>query len=433
MKAKPFLIEILIEEYSYCYGFFQLLQPPPPKGLRGVENLIKGADSDLFIELKGQIPTFKGADSDHQHQFNRAFVFYATFIIFVRQNRHDMSDIKKIHPDTIIQPNRVTMMRYAITELEENLFTLVMQKLQAELYEGEAMDRNLWGEPVLNFNLHEISPNQKPADTFKALKNIKKREFEYTFISPKTGLEVEVDGVLFPTIFKHDNYIQVKINTDALPWLLWVGGGLKGKTFFNKTAALALSGGHSKRLYKMLCSWKSVGGWRIKIDEFKEQLKVKYTLKDLKNRVLEPAKEELYNNQSSDIWFEYTTEASKEEQEKGGRGRKVHDQLVFKIHTRYKSNDERLEELRKGVTFEHFQEILKFLQSCLGLTSEKAINITGACTDEGDKFCNQRYKDLKGLREKAQTKPQAFNFFMKSAQKDSQNEIFKLRYKDCKS
>lgn len=343
-----------------------------------------------------------------------------------------MSNIKKLHPDTIIQPNRVTMMRYAITALEENLFTLVMQKLQAELYEGEVMDRNLWGEPVLNFNLHEISPNQKPADTFKALKNIKKREFEYTFISQKTGLEVEVDGVLFPTIFKHDNYIQVKINTDALPWLLWVGGSEKGKTYFNKTAALSLSGGHSKRIYKMLCSWKSKGGWVVEIEEFRKSLEVNHDLGNLKKRILDPAKEEMQNNQSSDIWFEYSTKASEEAQKKGSKGRKAHDLLVFKIHTRYKSNDERLEELRKGVTFEHFHEILKFLQSCLGLTSEKAINITGACTDEGEKFCNQRYRDLKGLREKAQTKPQAFNFFMKSAQKDSQNEIFKLRYKDCK-
>lgn len=58
----------------------------------------------------------------------------------------------------------------------------------------------------------------------------------------------------------------------------------------------------------MLCSWKSAGGWRIKIDDFKEKLKVNYALRDLKKKVLEPAKEELYNNQSSDIWFEYTTE-----------------------------------------------------------------------------------------------------------------------------
>lgn len=344
-----------------------------------------------------------------------------------------MNQIKKIHSDTIIQPNRVTMMRYAITALEENLFTLVMDRFKAELYDGVMMDRNLWGEPVLNFNLQEISPKQKPADTYKALKNLLRREFGYTYTSQKNGKEVQVDGILFPTLSKSDNYIQVKINTDALPWLLWIGGAEKGKTYFNKTTALTLSGGHSKRLYKMLCSWKSAGGWRIRIDDFKEQIKVKYTLNDLKLRVLEPAKEELYNNQSSDIWFEYTTEASKEAQEQGGRGRKIHDQLVFKIHTRYKSNDERLEELRKGVTFEHFHEILKFLQNCLGVTSEKAISLTGACTDEGDKFCNQRYKDLKGLREKAQTNPQAFNFFMKSAQKDSQNEIFKLRYKDCKS
>lgn len=338
---------------------------------------------------------------------------------------------KPLHPDTIIQPNRVTMMRYAVTALEEDLFTLVMKTLQDELYEGRMMDRNLWGEPVLRFNLLEIAPELKPADTFKRLKKIINREFEYIYTSKTSGKEVEVNGVLFPTVLKADNLIELKINTDALPWLLWVGGIEPGKTYFNKTAALALSGGHSKRLYKMLSSWKGNGGWRVDIEKFKEKLKVNHDLGNLKRKVLEPARKELYNNKKSDIWFEYKSDTSDELKKQGGKGRKPHDQLVFKIHTRYKSSDERLEELRKGVSFEQFNEILKFLQSCLGLTSEKAINITGACTDEGNKFCNQRYKDLKGLREKALTKPQAFNFFMSAAQKNSDNEIFKLRYKDC--
>lgn len=339
----------------------------------------------------------------------------------------------KIHPDTIIQPNRVTMMRYAVKPLEENLFTLVMEKFQAELYEGKMMDRNLWGEPVLNLNLQEIAPKQKPNATFKALKEVKRREFGYTYISSKNGQEIEVDGILFPTLLKSGNYVQIKINTDALPFLLWLGESGGQKTFFNKVTAMALSGGHSKRLYKMLCSWKKAGGWRVKIDEFKKTLGVKHSLNNLKKKVLEPAKTELYNNKKSDIWFEYSTETSEELKQQGGRGRKAHDQLIFKIHPRYKSNDERLEELRKNVSHEYFYETLKFLQSCLGLTSEKAINITGACADEGDRFMNQRYKDIKGLREKCNSKMQAFNWFMEAAGKNSDNEIFKMRYPKSKN
>ncbi|MEA3312765.1 MAG: replication initiation protein [Caldisericota bacterium] len=340
---------------------------------------------------------------------------------------------KPLHPDTIIQPNKVTMMRYAITALEENLFTLVMDSFKNELYNGKLMDRNLWGEPVLNLDLKEIAPTLLPADAFKRLKKIKRREFGYTYISPKNGQEVEVDGVLFPTVLKSGNYVQVKVNTDALPFLLWIDGPEPGKTYYNKLSSMTLSGGHSKRLYKMLCSWKSKGAWRIKIDEFKQKFKVTHNLSNLKRLVLEPAKEEMYNNKNSDIWFEYSTETSEELKQQGGKGRKPHDQLVFKIHTRYKTDDERLEELRKGIAFELFNEILLFLQSCLGKTSEKALEITGACTDEGDRFCNQRYKDLKGLREKAESKPQAFNFFMKGAEKQSDNDIFQLRYKDCKT
>lgn len=55
-EAKPFLIVKLIEEYSYCSQFFNLLQPAPIKGLKGVENLIKWSFSDLFCELSGFSP-----------------------------------------------------------------------------------------------------------------------------------------------------------------------------------------------------------------------------------------------------------------------------------------------------------------------------------------------------------------------------------------
>lgn len=334
----------------------------------------------------------------------------------------------KIHPDTIIQPNRVTMMRYAIKPLEENLMTLVMDCFRSELYDGKMMDRNLWGEPVLNLNLKDISPRQKPSDTYKALKDLKKREFGYTYISPKNNKEVEVDGVLFPTVLRSGEFVQVKINTDALPFLLWLGESGGEKTYFSKVTALALSGGHSKRLYKMLCSWKKSGGWRVKVDEFKSMINVRHGLRDLKRFVLEPAKEELYNNQNSDIWFEYSTETSKELKMQGGRGRKPHDQLVFKIHTRYKSSNEQLEELRKGVSPEHFATVYNFLQHCIGKTNSMAQEIVGACTEEGDRFMIQRYKDSKKMW--SEEKPKAFNWFMSAAQKKSENPIFKLRYKD---
>lgn len=334
----------------------------------------------------------------------------------------------KIHPDTIIQPNRVTMMRYAIKPLEENLMTLVMDCFRAELYNGKMMDRNLWGEPVLNLNLKDISPKQKPSDTYKALKDLKRREFGYTYISPKNNKEVEVDGVLFPTVLRSGEFVQVKINTDALPFLLWLGESGGEATYFNKVTALALSGGHSKRLYKMLCSWKKSGGWRIKVDEFKSMIDVRHGLRDLKRFVLEPAKEELYSNQNSDIWFEYSTETSKELKMQGGRGRKPHDQIVFKIHTRYKSKNEQLEELRNGVSLEYFTTVFNFLIHCIGQITSMAQDITEACAIEGDRFINQRYKDAKKMW--SEEKPKAFNWFMSSAQKKSENPIFKLRYKD---
>jgi len=323
----------------------------------------------------------------------------------------------KIHPDTIIQPNRVTMMRYAVKPLEENLFTLVMESFQAELYEGKIMDRNLWGEPVINLNLQEIAPKQKPADAFKALKEVKRREFGYTYISQKNGQEIEVDGVLFPTILKSGNYVQVKINTDALPFLLWLGESGGQKTFFNKTTAMSLSGGHSKRLYKMLCSWKKAGGWRVKIDDFKESLGVKHSLGNLKKKVLEPAKEEMFNNQKSDIWFEYSTETSEELRQEGGKGRKPHDQLVFKIHVRYQSKNEKFKNLdfggEKGKSLGY---IYGFLQTCLGQTNPNVHEIYTEIENFELLEIQKLNKDMNRLLDKfdkEKDKALIFNSFMK--------------------
>ena len=332
---------------------------------------------------------------------------------------------QKLHPDTIPQPNKVTEMRYATNGIEENMFTLVMDALKQHMTGEKLTYEDLWGEPVFRINLKEIDQNNKPNKTFARLRGMQKREFGYEYTSPQDGKKVEVFGSIFTTILKKDNDIEIHINKYAVPWLTFID---KGITYFNKKTALALKGGHAKRLYKFLSSWKDKGGVNKNIYELKEMLDIaeKYKeLKFLKKRVLDPARDEMIDNQSSDIWFEYSTYAS------GDEGRK-HDYVKFKIHPRFKSNDERLRELQKGVAFEHFNEILKFLQYCLGATSEKAIEITGACTDEGDRFCNQRYKDLKGLREKSNTTPQAFNFFMSAAQKHSENDIFKLRYKDCK-
>jgi len=340
---------------------------------------------------------------------------------------------ERLHPDTIIQPNRVTMMRYAATGLEENVMTLTMESLQGELYHGKMMQRNLWGEPVLNLDLKEIAPNLKPSDAYKRLQDLTSRKFQYTCTSPKNGKEVKKYGVIFPSVDRSDNYIQVKLNTDALPFLLWIGEFEGEKTFFDKKSSISLSGGHTKRLYKFLCSWKSRGGTRIKIEELKFTLDIigKYPkLLDFKRFVLDKAKEEMRNNIHSDIWFEYSTETSEELKSEGGRGRRSHDQIIFKIHTRYKSNNEQLEGVRKGVSIEHFTEVFGFLQYCIGSTTSKAQDIAGACADEGDKFMNQRYLDTKKLR--SDEKPKAFNFFMKSAQKLSNNKVFELRYKDCK-
>ncbi len=328
---------------------------------------------------------------------------------------------KKLHADTLPQPNRVTEMRYATNGIEENMFILVMEALKQHMTGEKLTYEDLWGEPIFHINLTEIDPNNKPNKVFARLKKMQDRKFEYTYISPRDEKEVEVYGVVFTTLMKKGNEVEIHINKHAIPWLTYIE---KGITYYSKTSALSIRGGHAKRLYKFLCSWKDKGGADRPISEIKNMLDIadKYPkLLDFKRFVLEPSKEEMRNNQNSDIWFEYSTKSS------GDEGRK-HDRIIFKIHTRYKTNNEQLEELRKGVSPEHFTTVYNFLQHCIGKVNNTAQEIVGACAEEGDQFMNQRYKDAKKMW--SEEKPKAFNWFMSAAQKKSENPIFKLRYMD---
>ncbi len=329
---------------------------------------------------------------------------------------------KKLHTDTLPQPNRVTEMRYATNGIEENMFILVMEALKQHMTGEKLTYEDLWGEPIFHINLKEIDPNNKPNKVFARLKKMQDRKFGYDYTSPQDGKTVEVYGVVFTTLMKKGNDVEVHINKHAIPWLTYIE---KGITYYSKTSALSLKGGHTKRLYKYLCSWKSSGGVDKNLYELKEMLDMadKYPkLLDLKRFVLNPARDEMMDNPKSDIWFEYSTFAS------GENGRK-HDYVTFKIHTRYKANNELLEELRQGVSPEHFAAVFNFLQYCIGQSTSTAQDIAGACAQEGDRFMNQRYIDAKKMW--SEPKPKAFNFFMSSAQKNSDNLIFKKRFKDA--
>lgn len=349
---------------------------------------------------------------------------------------------KPLHPDTIIQPNRVTEMRYATKGIEENVFTLTLDALQDELYVGQMMDRNNWGELVLNLKSDEIAPTLKPNQVFDRLSELTKRNFEYSYISKKTGKEVRVYGVIFPSVYQSGTYIQVKVNTDALPFLVWLGETEDAgqKTYISKLAATYLHGTHTKRIYKFLSGWKSKKGWNTTIKEVKRRLDLigqyegKDGLKNFKKKVLDKAKKEMLENKKSDIWFEYRTYAS------GLEGRK-HDRIIFTIHTRYSPKKMGKKQAPKQGDFETYNEIYKFLQYCLGATHYKAQQIADAIAEEGDKFMKRRYNDQKKLRD--EERPKAFNFFMKAAEKDRKKNlvnaiqdnqaehIFSLRFKDC--
>lgn len=335
---------------------------------------------------------------------------------------------RPLHPDVMLQPNNVTMMRGTVSDIEEDFFTLVIEQLQKHMNKASIVYKDLWGNPTFKIKLKEIAPDRKPSETFKRIGKMQKREFGYDFTNPETGNKVSRKGIVITTIDREGDNVVLWINVHAIPFLLYIGEGM---TLFNKKSVLSIDGSHTKRIYKYLCSYKSKGGAKIKLNNFKEILGIenKYNnpntgLTMFKKRVLEPAKKELHDNKSSDIYFDFDIKQSDKKSRKK-------DLIVFKIHYKEKVDKE---DINKRIESKQWANIYSFLQLCIGRTNIKAQEITDKCSDIGQRFFKNRHEDALNMMASAQIDPiKTFNYFMKSAENECpHDDFFKIRYSEAR-
>ena len=233
----------------------------------------------------------------------------------------------------MIIPNNVTFGQYHVSEWQENLLTLIGDKLQKHITREQEIPRDLFNQPYVEILCDEAAGKNHKSMVKKEISDLIKKEFKFSWIHPKIHHTVETNGVLVTSYhdIKGTNRVILNFNVWAIPFLLYYGIGVGG-TRFNKGIALTLRGNYTKRLYKIICSQQDRNEYYYAIDKFRSDLKVpeRYTNFDIERIILKPSQERIRES-GSPVWFEYTM-VSKFPQK--GRKPKA-DTILFRIQTQH--------------------------------------------------------------------------------------------------
>ena len=208
----------------------------------------------------------------------------------------------------LLQPNSVTFGQFSITPIQDNILTLINEKLQAYMTTG-VIQYDLLGMPYVEINCNEAGGKGHKALVIKNLIDLGKKTFKFRWTNKNLGKNVNTTGVVISAFHEYEksSNIGISLNPWAIPFLLYYGEGVGG-TWYNKQTALFLRGDKTKRIYKIICSIQNMhnGVYDYSIKQFSEDLQLgpSYTNAIIRKRILEPAKKEI-NSTLCDLFFEY--------------------------------------------------------------------------------------------------------------------------------
>jgi plasmid replication initiation protein len=214
----------------------------------------------------------------------------------------------KVVKATLVQPNKVTSARYDYSAVQENVVTAIISAIQGYMSQEKLIQTDLFGNPMVRVQARDIAAGNNKAYVLKQLKDLRKKDIDFTWTHPETGKEIDTNTGLINSYhsIRDSDEIDIEISKWAIPYLLYWGKGTGG-TIYERSTAMTLKGEYTKRLYKQCCRWKDKGGFTMDLDEFRQWLHIEDKYPDpidLKRRVLDPAKKRLKDE--ADVYFEYS-------------------------------------------------------------------------------------------------------------------------------
>jgi hypothetical protein len=283
-------------------------------------------------------------------------------------------------PETIdeimlLQPNNITFGQYELSEMQENVLTLIIDSIQDHVTDLKELPRDLFNQPYVEIACDDAGGKNSKHQVKKAVRDMFKKEFGFRWVHPEIHKTIETTGTIITTMhdIKGTNKLQLNFNIWAIPFFIYFGKGVGG-TRFNKKIALSLRGDYTKRIYKMICRWQDKNHFTYDIETFKKDLGIpeSYNNSQIKQKVLDLAKERIQET-SSDVWFDYEMKPTK----KPKKGRKPkNDTIYFYIKT-----GKPIE--AGGEQEKQYRIIYSWLSRCYGSTSSKARDVIDILTMGG--------------------------------------------------
>lgn len=238
----------------------------------------------------------------------------------------------------LLQPNNVTFGQFSVSEWQDNILTIINDKLQGHMTNKKPLSVDLFGEPYVTIKCDEVGGKNNKSKVIKEARDLMKKVFTFRWVSPTNHRTIESSGVIITTIHNDigTNYVTLNFNKWAIPFLIYYGKGSGGGTFYKKSIALSLRGDKTKRIYKIICSQADKTEYFYPIKQLREdfELSANYTNSQIKQKILDPARDRIKES-NADVWFDY--ELITRYPKNNGR-KPMADTVVFHIKTTRATN-----------------------------------------------------------------------------------------------
>lgn len=160
----------------------------------------------------------------------------------------------------LVQDNALTMARYEMTSLEKNIMYAVMAQI-------EDTDTPTKCYKISLTDISNLTKRRVRNDDFKAaVQRLLTRDF-----SIKDSGGYLQSTFIASAYYDNRGFVEIEIGIKLRPYLFALK---KNFTTFGIEAATSLNSKYAKRLYEMLCQFKSTGFLRISTHELKERFQL---------------------------------------------------------------------------------------------------------------------------------------------------------------
>lgn len=214
----------------------------------------------------------------------------------------------------LVQDNRITTARYELSLLEKRIMYFLLKDVRNKFVVNKVGSKTLFDDMVIKTTSSALLKGIKetnPIKVKKALKSLRLRSFEWQNEYPEDHELHEWFEVGFINygLWKRGGDIEFQVSKKILPFFVELTTRF---TEYDSLIAMSLKSKWSQRFYEYCCQWKAAGGFKIKLQDLREQLYLedKYSkYASLKKYVLDVAcKElkELFKKDQCNVYFEYS-------------------------------------------------------------------------------------------------------------------------------